>query len=158
MSEIVHKDTMQIDASPDQVLAFVRDPKRIADYFPKFIDCGTFVEGKSYWCLGKSGYSLLETVESECSDNKVTIVVYSANPKTACTAQDIKDNAFMTMFEDWEVKAQGDGTELQKTWRDVECFGLMRWIPMNSLIRSTARNERTQLIECWNQAAKLETA
>jgi len=34
MTSIVHRDVLQLDATPERVREFIQTPERIADYFP----------------------------------------------------------------------------------------------------------------------------
>jgi carbon monoxide dehydrogenase subunit G len=153
MTRIVHRDVMQLTAAPEQVREFIMTPERIADYFPGVIDCGTFDAGKSIWCSSKTGVSLLEFVEEECTQWKLTMAVVNASKMaTPYTAEAIKANPFMTMVEDWEIEARDGGTRLTKTWRNVVKHK-MKWLPMNLLIRRTAKGEHQKLVDSWNKAA-----
>jgi carbon monoxide dehydrogenase subunit G len=153
MTRIVHRDVMQLTAAPEQVREFIMTPERIADYFPGVIDCGTFDAGKSIWCSSKTGVSLLEFVEEECTQWKLTMAVVNASKMaTPYTAEAIKANPFMTMVEDWEIEARDGGTRLTKTWRNVVKHK-MKWLPMNLLIRRTAKAEHQKLVDSWNKAA-----
>jgi carbon monoxide dehydrogenase subunit G len=153
MTRIVHRDVMQLTAAPEQVREFIMTPERIADYFPGVIDCGTFDAGKSIWCSSKTGVSLLEFVEEETTQWKLTMTVVNASKMaTPYTAEAIKANPFMTMVEDWEIEARDGGTRLTKTWRNVVKHK-MKWLPMNLLIRRTAKGEHQKLVDSWNKAA-----
>ena len=153
MTRVVHRDVMQLAAAPELVREFIITPERIADYFPHVIDCGTFEAGKNIWCSSKTGVSLLEFVESETTQWKLTMnVVNTGRMAAPYTAEAIKANPFMTMLEDWEIEANDDGTRLTKTWRNVVKHK-MRWLPMGLLIRRTARGEHQKLVDGWNKAA-----
>lgn len=153
MTRIVHRDVMQLNVAPERVREFIMTPERIADYFPDVIDCGTFEAGKSIWCSSKTGVSLLEFVEAETTQWKLTMNVVNASKMAApYTVEAIKANPFMTMVEDWEIEASDDGTRLTKTWRNVVKHK-MKWLPMNLLIRRTAKAEHQILVDSWNKAA-----
>ena len=153
MNMIVHRDVMQLDAAPELVREFIKTPERIADYFPHVIDCGTFEVGKSIWCSSKTGVSLLEFVESETTQWKLTMnVVNTGRMAAPYTAEAIKANPFMSMVEDWEIEAKDGGTRLTKTWRNVVKHK-MKWLPMGLLIRMTAKGEHQKLVDGWNKAA-----
>jgi hypothetical protein len=153
VSKTVYQDVMQLDVAPEQVREFIMTAERIADYFPNVIDCGTFEAGKQIWCSGKAGVSLLELIEEESTDVKLTMIVVSANTvKPPYTADAIRANPLVTMVEDWEIEANAGGTRLTKRWRKVEKHK-MKWLPMGLLIRFTARAEHQKLIDGWNKAA-----
>jgi carbon monoxide dehydrogenase subunit G len=153
MAGITHRDIMQLSAAPERVREFIMTPERIADYFPGVIDYGVFEAGKSLWCSDKTGVSLLEIIEEETTEWKITMRVVNANKVTApYTVEAIKANPFMTMVEDWEIEAKDGGTQLTKTWRDV-VMHKMKWLPMGLLIRRTAKSEHQKLIDGWNKAA-----
>ena len=153
MTSIVHRDVLQLDATPERVREFIQTPERIADYFPHVIDCGTFEAGKSIWCSSKTGVSLLEFVEAETTQWKLTMNVVNTGRMTApYTAAAIKANPFMSMVEDWEIEASDGGTRLTKTWRNVVKHK-MKCLPMGLLIRRTAKGEHQKLVDGWNKAA-----
>ena len=153
MSSIVCRDVMQLSASPSQVRRFIMDPQRIADYYPGVLDFGTFTAGKAIWCSGKAGVSLLALSESESTSSKLVLTVISSRSvRKPYTIEGIKADPFLSMVEDWEIAAQDGGTLLTKTWRDVVKHK-MKWLPMNLIIRRTARAEHQKLIDAWNKAA-----
>jgi hypothetical protein len=153
VSKTVYQDVMQLDVAPEQVREFIMTAERIADNFPNVIDYGTFETGKRIWCSGKSGVSLLELIEEESTDKKLTMTVVSANTvKPPYTAEAIRAKPLVTMVEDWEIEANAGGTRLTKSWRKVEKHK-MKWLPMKLLIRLTARAEHQKLIDGWNKAA-----
>jgi carbon monoxide dehydrogenase subunit G len=153
MSTIIHRDVLQLSVSPEQVREFIMTAERIADYFPGVMDCGTFDVGKSIWCSAKSGVCLLQLVEEESSDFKVTMNVITARKVAQpYTAEAIKANAFMSMVEDWEIEAHEGGTRVTKIWRDVVMHKI-KWLPMATLVRWTAKGEHQKLVDGWNGAA-----
>ena len=153
MAKIIHRDIMLLNAAPELVREFIMTPERIADYFPDVIDCGAFEVGKSIWCSGKAGVSLLEIIEEETTAWKLTMTVVNATKvATPYTAEAIKANPFMTMVEDWEIESKDGGTQLTKTWRDIVKHK-MKWLPMGLMIRITAKREHQRLVDGWNKAA-----
>ena len=154
MSRLIHRDVMQLDVAPERVREFIMTPERIADYFPGVIDCGTFETGKSIWCSAKTGVSLLQLIEEETTQWKLTMRVVNASKiATPYTVEDIERNTFMTMVEDWEIEASDGGTRLTKTWRNV-VMHKMKWLPMGFLIRRTAKSEHKKLVDSWNKASE----
>jgi len=153
MGKIIHTDVLQLNVSPELVREFIMTPERIADYFPGVSDCGAFEAGKSIWCSAKTGVCLLELVEEESSDLKVTMNVITARKVAEpYSAEAIKANAFMSMVEDWEIEANGSGTQLTKIWRDV-VMHKMKWFPIAPMIRWTTKGEHQKLVDGWNKAA-----
>jgi len=153
MKNIVHRDVLQLDVAPEQVREFIMRPERIADYFPGVIDNGTFEAGKSIWCSSRAGVCLLELVEEECTEWKLTMNVINASKMAQpYSAEAIKARPFMTMVEDWEIEAKDGGTQLTKIWRDVVQHK-MKWVPMGLLIRMTTKGEHKKLVNGWNKAA-----
>lgn len=153
MGNIVHRDVLQLNVSPKLVREFIMTPERIADYFPGVIDCGVFEVGKSIWCSARTGVCLLELVEEETIDSKLTMNVITARKVAQpYSAEAIKANAFMSMVEDWEIEARGSGTQLTKIWRNV-VMHQMKWLPMGMLIRWTTKGEHQKLVDGWNNAA-----
>lgn len=117
---IVHQEVIQLAASPQQVRSFVMTPERILDYYPSSIDCGQLEPGRSLFCRGKSGVSLLELDEGASDDSTLVVNVTTAmQVSSPVTAEKIKRAVFFTMVEDWKIEADGNGTKLTKTWRDI---------------------------------------
>jgi carbon monoxide dehydrogenase subunit G len=154
MGKFIHHDVMQLDVAPEQVREFVMTPERIADYFPGVIDYGTFEAGKSIWCSSKSGVSLLQLIEEETTQWKLTMRVVNASKIAApYTIENIENNPFMSMVEDWEIEASDGGTRLTKTWRNI-VMHKMKWLPIGFLIRRTAKSEHQKLVDSWNKASE----
>jgi len=155
MSKIVHVDIMSIDASQEQVLRFIITPERVMDYYPDATGCGTFIPGKAIWCSNKTGVSLLEVIGTP-TEKDITLRVITANGLTPpFSVEQIKANPFLTMYEDFSVERSTNGVELTKTWRDVTKHK-MKFLPMNWIIRHTAKGEHQRQIDGWNFNAKLE--
>jgi hypothetical protein len=57
------------------------------------------------------------------------------------------------MVEDWALAANGDGTTLTKSWRDVVPNGEPPF-PLEATIREAAEGESGTLVERWNHAAR----
>jgi hypothetical protein len=77
------------------------------------------------------------------------------------SADAFKQQAFFTMFEDWQLQAHGktgEQTRVIKTWRNLEQQRLF-FIPKSLLIASvklTAKLERRVLVRSWNREARKE--
>lgn len=155
MSKIVHIDVMPIHATQEQVLRFIITPERVMDYYPDATGCGTFIPGQAIWCSNKTGVSLLELIGTP-SQNSLTLKVTAANGLTPpFSIEKIKAKPFLTMYEDFVVDANADGVELTKTWRDVTKHQ-MKFLPMNWIIKRTAKGEHQRQIDGWNFNARLE--
>ena len=151
--KIVHREVIHLDASPVQVRAFVLTPERILDYYPGGFDCGVFEAGQSFYCRGKSGVSLLELDKAQSNESTCVLkVTTSLKAKPPYDRQKILDQAFFTMYEDWQIEADGVGTRLTKTWRDVQKHQL-RFMPMGLIVRRSAKAETAVLQRAWNDAA-----
>lgn len=155
MPDIAHRDILQLTAKPGQVRSFLRDPERIADYYPNLIDYGTIEEGKVFWCNGEAGVALFEFIEERCSDEMITMsIVTSLSAKKPYTADNIKADPLISMVEEWAVEATADGgTQITKTWLDVKLHQ-MEDLPIVDLIRETAAVEHEKIVTAWNNAAK----
>jgi hypothetical protein len=153
---LVHREVMELRATPAQVLAFVMTPERILDYYPDPIEGGVFEEGRAIWCRGAIGVSMLERVDGESSDDcLVVLVTTAAGLEPPYTQENIRAAATFTMVEDWAVVATARGTTLTKSWRDVT---MMIDLPfsMEDAVRETAKGESKPLIEKWDAAARAE--
>jgi hypothetical protein len=153
---LVHREVMELRATPAQVLGFVMTPERILDYYPDPISGGVFEEGRSIWCRGAIGVSMLERVDAESSDDRlVVLVTTAAGLEPPYTPESIRTAATFTMVEEWAVAATSDGTTLTKSWRDVEMIVDMPF-SMEDAVRDTAKGESGPLIDKWNAAARAD--
>jgi len=153
----VHHEVMELHATPDQVRKFVMTPERILDYYPAPIECGVFEAGRSFWCRGEIGVSMLERVVDESTDDCVVVLVTTAvGLEPPYTPDAIEAATTFTMIEDWALAAGPNGTTLTKTWRDVRAAGDPPF-PLEDAVRETAKGESGVLIERWNEAARAGT-
>jgi len=155
ISRIIHQEVILLAAVPEQVNAFILTPERILDYYPSGIDCGVIDAGRSFFCRGKSGVSLLELEDSQSHERTCVLkVTTSLKAKPPYTAQKIQDAVFFTMYEDWEVEPHGSGSKLTKTWRDLEKHQL-RLIPLKLIVKRSAKAESAKLKRAWDKAAQV---
>lgn len=151
---LVHREVIELRASPDEVLRFVMTPERILDYYPDPIEGGEFDERRAIWCRGASGVSMLERVDDESSGECLVVLVTTAvGLEPPYTADRIRAGATFTMVEDWAVAETTDGTTLTKSWRDVTTLVDLPF-SMEDAVRETARVESGPLVEKWNAAAR----
>jgi len=151
---LVHREVMELRATPGEVLGFVMTPARILDYYPDPIEGGVFADGRAIWCRGAIGVSMLERVDDESSgDCLVVLVTTAVGLEPPYTPESIRAAATFTMVEDWAVAATTDGTTLTKSWRDVRTIVDLPF-SMEDAVRETSRGESGPLIEKWNAAAR----
>ena len=157
-SKIVHREVMQLKASPEAVCSFINTPKRILDYYPSPISCGVIEAGKSFYCQGKSGISLLEQVDEDAEQADslaVTLKVSTATPFAGeITEVKIMENLFFIMYEDWNLEPFDGGTRLTKTWRDID-KRKMKYLPLGLIVRHSAKGESKILVKAWDAAAEV---
>jgi len=152
---LVHQDVIELEASPAQVLEFVMTPERILDYYPAPLEGGVFEAGRSIWCRGEIGVSMLERVEEESSDDcLVVLVTTSVGLDPPYTPEAIEAATTFTMVEDWALATGLTGTTLTKTWRDVRANGDPPF-PLEDAVRETAKGESGVLVERWDEAARV---
>lgn len=150
---IVHREEILLAAAPELVKTFVLTPERILDYYPGGNDCGVFEAGRSFYCRGKSGVSLLELDESQSDETtSVLKVTTSLKARPPYSPQKIIDDVFFTMYEDWKIEPDECGSKLTKTWRDVKKFQ-MKFMPMKFIVKRSAKQESAKLKEAWDKAA-----
>jgi hypothetical protein len=153
---LVHREVMELEASPAQVRRFIMDPMRILDYYPDPIEGGVFEPGHSIWCRGGGTVSMLEVIDEESSDDCLVVLVTTAlGLEPPYTPEGIRAATAFTMIEDWALAAAPHGTTLTKSWRDIDPPGDASF-PIGDLVRESANAEATPLIERWNQAARSE--
>jgi hypothetical protein len=150
---IVHREVILLTAAPELVKTFVLTPERILDYYPGGRDCGVFEPGRSFYCRGKSGVSLLELDESQSDETTCVLkVTTSLKAKPPYNPQKIIDDVFFTMVEDWKIEPNGSGSKLTKTWRDVKKYQ-MKFMPMKFIVKRSAKQESAELKKAWDKAA-----
>ena len=122
------------------------------DYYPGGKDCGELEKGRSFYCEGSAGVSLLEITLDE--PDRIYMKVWTASRcSKPYTADKLKRAAFFTMDEDWRLEAQGEQTTLTRYWLNIN-KGKMRFLPMAWLIRKTVKKESQLIIEKWERLAK----
>ena len=156
MSKIVHREVLELRATPEQVRRFIMTPERILDYYPMPVGGSVLEAGHAITCRGQGGVSLLERIEPECDDSKVVIKVTTAiGLEPPDTRERIEAGATFSMIEDWELVPSADGTTLTKTWRDIVELGAAPF-PLEDGVRQGASGESGALIDGWNRAAAQE--
>ncbi len=152
---IVHTEVMELEASPEQVRAFILTPDRILDYFPQPVEGGVLEPGRAIFCRGEMATSMLELVEEDSTDSLVVVKVTTAfGLEAPYTRERIEAGSAFTMFEDWALEARDDGgTTLTKSWRDVAAAGPEPF-PLADAVREGAIHESAALIAGWNEAAR----
>ena len=151
---LVHTEVMQLRATPEQVRTFILTPERILDYFPQPIEGGVLEPGRAIWCRGEMGVSMLEVVDAETTDAMLVIKVSTAfGLEAPFTRERIEANTVFTMIEDWALEATDEGTQLTKSWRDVQSKVDPEPFPIADAVKQGAIHESEQLIEGWNAAA-----
>ena len=150
----IHQEDILLKATPDLVREFIVTPERILDYYPAGIDCGVFEAGKSFYCRGKSGVSLLELDTEQSTKSKLVLKVTTAlNLKPPFTPQKIRNHVFFTMVEDWEIQACDQGTRLRKSWRDIKKHKL-KLLPIGLVVKLTAKSESSKLKLAWDSLSQ----
>ena len=151
---LVHREVMELHATPAQVLEFVMTPERILDYYPDPITGGVFEDGRAIWCRGAIGVSMLERVDDESSGDRLVVLVTTAvGLEPPYTPESVRAGATFTMIEDWAVAETAGGTTLTKSWRDVTPIVDLPF-SMADAVRDTAKGESGSLVERWNAAAR----
>ncbi len=151
---VVHTDVFELSATAEQVRQFLRDPARIADYYPGATGYGDFDAGHSYWIVSELGSALFEILEARCTDTLVAMHITTSFAKEQPTSPAaITAEPFITMVEEWDVQPKGNGCEVTKSWMDVELHQ-MKELPMADMIRKSASEEQAVIIQAWNAAAE----
>ncbi len=151
---VVHREVLELRATPAQVREFIMTPERILDYFTAPMEAGVFEDGRSIWCRGRMGVSMLERVEDESSDDCVVILVTMAlGLDPPYTPEGITAATTFTMVEDWALATNPEGTTLTKSWRDVKVKTPLPFA-LEDAIRESAKGESHLLVEGWNEAAR----
>lgn len=153
-SGLVHRETMELAGTPDQIRRFIMTPDRILDYFPGAIEGQVLEAGKAILCHGGAATSILEVDEAASTPDCLVVLVTSAMGLEApFSREQVEAAAAFTMIEDWKLTPNGTGTTLEKSWRDVR---LMRELPIDMVeaVREGAKHETAALIDGWDRAAK----
>ncbi|MFN8028715.1 MAG: hypothetical protein U0W40_20870 [Acidimicrobiia bacterium] len=149
---IAHREVMHLAVPAARVHEFVMTPERILDYYPEPIEGGVFEAGRSFWCRGAMGVSMLERTDASTADCTVVLVTTAVGLEPPYTPDAIRAAGTITMVEEWAVAADGDGSVLTKTWRDVMAGGEPS-PPLAEIVRDAAKHESSALIAGWNAAA-----
>ena len=149
---LVHREVMELQANPDQVREFILTPERILDYYPAPLEGGVFEAGRSFWCRGEMGVSLLERLDESSDDCVVMLVTTAIGLDPPYSPEGIVAAAAFTMVEDWAVAESSGGTTLTKSWRDITAFGEPPF-PLEDVVREAAKGESGTLVTKWDEAA-----
>lgn len=153
---LVHREVLELQATPDQARAFIMTPERIADYYAGSIESGVFEAGGAIWCRGESSVSMLELVPDESTDDcMVTLVTTALGLEPPYTRQGIRDAATFTMVEDWGLAPSAGGTTLTRSWRDIVTSTDLGFA-LDDAIRQSAESESEPLVKAWNEAARTD--
>ena len=147
----VHHEVMPLAIAPERVREFVVTPERILDYYPEPIEGGVFEAGRAIWCRGAMGVSMLERLDESTDECVVMLVTTAVGLEPPYTPEAIRAAATFTMIEDWAVAADGTGSVLTKTWRDV-LAGDEPSPPLADIVRESAKGESGALVAGWNAA------
>jgi len=147
----VHHEVMPLAIAPERVREFVITPERILDYYPEPIEGGVFEAGRAIWCRGAMGVSMLERLDESTDECVVMLVTTAVGLEPPYTPEAIRAAATFTMIEDWAVAADGTGSVLTKTWRDVLAGGEPS-PPLADIVRESATGESGALVAGWNAA------
>lgn len=151
---LVHREVMELEATPAQVRAFIMTPERILDYYPLPVEGGVFEAGRAIWCRGEMGVSMLERLDDESTDDcEVVLVTTAIGLEPPYSPEAIRAATTFTMIEDWALAPNGAGTTLTKRWRDVVATGEPPF-PLEDTIRDAAKGESGTLVARWNDAAR----
>ena len=152
-STVVHTNVFELAASAEQVRQFLRNPERIADYYPGATGFGDFETGHSYWIVSELGSALFEILEARCTDTMIAMhITTSFSKEQPESPAVITAEPFITMVEEWDVQPKGNGCEVTKSWMDVELHQ-MKDLPMADMIRQSASDEQAVIVAAWNAAA-----
>jgi hypothetical protein len=153
---IIHREVMELRASPERVRAFITTPERILDYYPQPVEGGVLEPGRALYCCGQMGVSLLEVLPDESTERCLVVRVTTAIGLEPPYDRDrIETHATFTMVEDWELEPIDGGTRLTKTWRDVAAVSPPPF-PLEEAVREGAVHESPVLVRCWNAAAEAD--
>lgn len=154
--DVIHTEVLDLTATIEQVRAFILTPERILDYYPDPIEGGVFEPGRSIWCRGQIGTSLLELLPEHSGSNLLVLKVTTAIGLEAPYARSrILEHQTFSMVEDWALESRADGTRLTKSWRDIQASGPEPF-PLEEGVRQGAIHESALLVEAWNSAARSE--
>lgn len=155
---IIHTETISLLGTPAQIRRFIMTPERILDYFPGGEAGEVLEEGKAILCRGGMASSILEILASESNEECLVVKVTSAMGLEApFTRERVEANTMFTMIEDWHLTPNGEGTTLQKTWRDIKVVGEAPF-DVEDAVRQGAQHETGALIQGWDRAAEAERA
>lgn len=151
---VVHREVIELRATPEQIREFIMTPERLVDYNPHAVDCGVLEPGHSVWFRTEASVVMVERVEDECHDDKVVVeATVAPGLVPPFTADDVRAGRIMSLMEDWDLQETPDGTIATKTWRDVVTFVELPF-DVEDGIRELAKTETAPIVEHWNVAAR----
>jgi len=151
-TKIICQETLIIDAPSNKVREFIKTPERILDYYPGAKEGGVLEAGRYFYCQGGSGISLLEIITDKPQQVYLKVWTAMSCPKPF-SVESIKANAFFIMEEDWKLEAQGNKTQLSKSWLNLEKIKL-RFLPMAWIIRRSVKKESQLMAQKWAAVTK----
>ena len=150
---VIHREVIELRATPAQVREFIMTPERVVDYNPQAVEAGVLEPGHSVWFRTETSLVLVERVEDECRDDRVVVeAIIASGVVPPFTADDVRAGRIMSLMEDWDLEETADGTVATKTWRDVVTVVDLPFDAEDS-IRELAKTETAPIIEKWNAAA-----
>ena len=152
-SNVIFRLDILLRITPSQAREFIFTPARILDYSPTHNEGGVLIPGSAIYCRGDDSMFVMERISPADDVDCVVVEVHSAQALLPPhSIEQVKEAAIFRMVEDWQLAATPEGTLLTKTWRDLEQFKFPEF-PMGPIVRATAEEETSLLVEGWNRAA-----
>lgn len=149
-----HVEHFTVAQPPETVARNILDPDRVMDYFPGAITGGKSDDGAAIWVRSKTGTTLIERQSPDDDSSRVTVRVTSTQLKTNPPDLDaLAKSPLMRFTEDWVLNEDAQGTNVTKTWTNLETFGFMRFLPARWLITRSGRAGAKVISEKWSTAS-----
>ncbi len=150
----VAEESISLNIPSDIVRRYIQTPERILDYYPGGRECGRVDQEGYFYCRGDNGISLLQVTEDK-PDYVALRVWTSTSCQQPYTVAALQARAFFVMDEGWILRANGQRTELIRTWGNLHKIRL-RFLPIAWMIRRTVGEESQQIAHRWEQQARSE--
>ncbi len=146
---VIHHKSIFLHAPAEAIRRYITDPNKVMDYYPMPWGADVIEPDQSLIVWGPTGACLIEVIEASVDGLFVRLRVSTALIfKQPFTCQRIRDKAFFVMDETLHLKPENGGCRVEKHWMNIVKKRLT-WLPMEHIVRFTARGEIAKLTAHW---------
>lgn len=150
---VFHTEQFEVEQAPAAVAHNIVDPERVMDYFPGATSGGRF-DDDAIWIRSNTGTTLIERLSAASDTSLVTVRVSATRVKSDPPDRgELAASPLMRFTEDWELEGTESGTDVRKSWRDLQAFGIMRFMPARWLVSRNGRSGCSIIAEKWSSGS-----